>query len=1352
MSRPWNSSQTLRTSTCMNRTVTLPIDGLLVQSQSRLRATAEESAARGKRRAQEEPLVARLTTLRLLLLLAVFLMSSRAVMAQGQLLVSPASYSINYEIGGPLPPLQPPISVTSSGAPLNFTASTSGESWLTISPLNGTTPASIGVTVSVSGLPVGNYSSTMTISTPGEPFAKVAVKLSITEPTAPTIWVNPGSLSFDYQIGLNLPAAQTLSVTSYPTGQTISAKTSGEPWLSVGAIGNGAPASVSVTVNPAGLGPGTYQGKVSIISSTVANSPVAIPVTLTVSLPQSISFVFQLTSPPPAQICFPLTSTPSGASFSASASIISGGSWLSVTPASGVTPANVCILSSPIGMSLGQYSGTVTITGATPSPLIISVTLTVANGPILSVSPQSLSFVSEAGGSPPAAQSVSVTSDIPTTGVPLNASVSVVSGGDWLAVSPAASSTPGTFSVSIKPITLAPGAYTGSVLITSSTASNSPVKIPVTLNVPDIRLSVLPAMLAFPYQIGCNAPNPLSLSLSSQTAAGLPLPANYTAVATSAGWLSINSNAGTTPGAVTVSANTNGMSPGTYNGTVTVASASAANSPQVVPVLLMVSSPGLSLSSGSLTFNYQMGSAALSPSPISISSCGAPLDFKISVPPVGWVSVDTPSGTAPATANISVNAANLAVGTYKTTLTISSSAAGSSQYVPVTLVVRNLPTIIASPSALSFYYERGFQAPSVQILSISAGTTNFAASVSVSSGGKWLSIDNTGGLTPASLGVSVQPYSLAPGTYSGTVSITSFGASNSLINIPVTLTVATTGHLAASPASLSFSTQVGSPISQSQTITVSSTGDQLGFTTSFNGGGWLSLNPTPHASTGTVQGGVGVGSGQVSSAPVLVSVSANTTGLAAGTYSGSITIRPDIGTTSIKIPVTLTIRGNHLRIPQVADGNGWKTTIVLVNTDSDPAPFTISFRNAAGSPVSIPLISVGPVTDYSDVIPVGGSRTIETQGTASNLIQGWAEVVAGKSINGTAIFRQHAAGSVDTEGAVPLKTSAGTHFLVPFDNTQGFVTAMAMLNPDSAQTAHVSVTFRDENGQLISTGSLVLVAGTRQAFVLSSQFPEVANLRGVAEFSSPVEVSALGLRASPRYTLASIEPIDTSSLPDAGTTSTISQIADGGDWQTTIILVNTGSAPAPVSLRFTQPTGNPWALSVAGTGGISEYSDVIPAGGSRIIETAGTAPTLSQGWGQVITSGSVAGTAIFRQRLSAVRDAEGAVPLSLSGIRQFVLPFNNTQGFVTAMALANQDPVQSTAVTVTLRDQNGTVLGNGTVNLAPSGRSAFVVPAQFPETVNVQGVAEFSSNADLSALGLRYNPIGSFTSMPPISQ
>jgi hypothetical protein len=452
----------------------------------------------------------------------------------------------------------------------------------------------------------------------------------------------------------------------------------------------------------------------------------------------------------------------------------------------------------------------------------------------------------------------------------------------------------------------------------------------------------------------------------------------------------------------------------------------------------------------------------------------------------------------------------------------------------------------------------------------------------------------------------------------------------------------------------------------------------------------------------------------------------------------------------INLPAPVT----RLRIPQVVDGGAWKTTIILVNADSVPASFIVTFHQSDGTPVAFPLEGAGLVTQYSDTIPVGGSRTINSLGQAADLVQGWAEIVSARSISGAAVIQQGSAGSADAEGAVRLRSKSTKHFLLPFDNTQGFITAMAILNPDATQAASVSVVFRDENGQPISNESLTLGPQTRQAFALSTQFPKSAAKRGVVEFTSAgAELAALDLRFSPRGSFSSIEPIAIDSPPVPGSNAGIAQIVDGGGWQTTVMLINTGSSPAPFSLKFMQPDGSPLKLAVVGTNGTSEYSDVIPVGGSRSVETSGLSVDLSQGWGQVATPGSIAGIAILRQRLNASRDSECAVPLSFTKIRLFVLPFDNTKGFVMAMALANQDPLQSTVVNVTLRNPNGQILGNTTLNLGPLARNAFALATQFPETKDVQGVAEFSAaNVDLAVVGLRFNPNGSFICVPPITR
>ncbi len=70
----------------------------------------------------------------------------------------------------------------------------------------------------------------------------------------------------------------------------------------------------------------------------------------------------------------------------------SGGNWLSVSPASGFSPATLSLSFSPTGLTTGVYTGKVTITPANGAPLTVAVTLSVIvdTSIVLAVSPASL--------------------------------------------------------------------------------------------------------------------------------------------------------------------------------------------------------------------------------------------------------------------------------------------------------------------------------------------------------------------------------------------------------------------------------------------------------------------------------------------------------------------------------------------------------------------------------------------------------------------------------------------------------------------------------------------------------------------------------------------------------------------------------------------------------------------------------------------------------------------------------------------------------------------------------------------------------------------------------------------------
>jgi uncharacterized protein (TIGR03437 family) len=97
---------------------------------------------------------------------------------------------------------------------------------------------------------------------------------------------NPTSLSFAYTIGGAAPAAQTVSITATGSAMSFTASassTSGNNWLSVTPGSGTTAASISVSVNPAGLPGGVYQGAITLTPAGAGNAPLNFGVTLTVS-------------------------------------------------------------------------------------------------------------------------------------------------------------------------------------------------------------------------------------------------------------------------------------------------------------------------------------------------------------------------------------------------------------------------------------------------------------------------------------------------------------------------------------------------------------------------------------------------------------------------------------------------------------------------------------------------------------------------------------------------------------------------------------------------------------------------------------------------------------------------------------------------------------------------------------------------------------------------------------------------------------------------------------------------------------------------------------------------------------
>ncbi|MEG9434439.1 BACON domain-containing protein, partial [Terriglobus sp. ADX1] len=165
-----------------------------------------------------------------------------------------------------------------------------------------------------------------------------------------------------------------------------------------------------------------------------------------------------------------------------------------------------------------------------------------------------------------------------------------------------------------------------------------------------------------------------------------------------------------------------------------------------------------------------------------------------------WLSASPASGSSGATVTVNVNSTSLAPGTYTGTITVSSSTAAYSPYVvSVSLtVIPSTASLVASPTSLSFTQQVGTTTSSAsQAISITnPSTTNVSWTASTSA--SWMSVTPASGGTPGTLNIAVNAGSLAVGTYSGTVTVSSTSPSLTLL-IPVTFAVT------AAPVTLSTS-------------------------------------------------------------------------------------------------------------------------------------------------------------------------------------------------------------------------------------------------------------------------------------------------------------------------------------------------------------------------------------------------------------------------------------------------------------------------------------------------------------------------------------------------------------------
>ena len=293
--------------------------------------------------------------------------------------------------------------------------------------------------------------------------------------------------------------------------------------------------------------------------------------------------------------------------------------------------------------------------------------------------------------------------------------------------------------------------------------------------------------------------------------------------------------------------------------------------------------------------------------------------------------------------------------------------------------------------------------------------------------------------------------------------------------------------------------------------------------------------------------------------------------------------------------------------------------------------------------------------------------------------------------------------------------------------------------------------------QAILQTDLPAIAGSRVmvlnmgAVNLDGTVPFAGGIEGVCP--QPSAASCPLENANPRQIVSGVA----TPVAPANFTRVISQIADGGGWQTGFILTNLTDRPAPYAISFFQDDGTPFAI-----GGIGSFtSGSVPARGVVFLNSASPA-NLTTGWGRVVGGNNVSVTTVFVwKNANAGGDQQGSVAGDAQGDVSLAVPYDNTNGSVSGLALVNTSASPITVLAIAY-DETGRILAtDSSLTLPGLGHTSFVLTARpgLAASANRKGLLRlFSVHGGLppfnglNGLLLKFLPNGAFTTIGVTNQ
>lgn len=472
-------------------------------------------------------------------------------------------------------------------------------------------------------------------------------------------------------------------------------------------------------------------------------------------------------------------------------------SWLFVTPSGGSAPSITQVRPVTTGLPIGVYYDTIVISSPTAvnSPQRLPVTLTITTPPpSIQPSPSSISVSAIQGGANPPDKYLKITTGVPNSVLNWTVTASSL----WLSLFPTSGTPPDSVELSFDITGLPYGVYYDTVVISDPLATNTPRRVPVTLQVvSDLPvLAIDPPILHVIVPAGTSIPDENVLIYNTGEGA-----MTYSATEGNQHITGLTPDAGTAPQMMAITFKTFPLQIGNYWDTVVVTSPEAINSPQLLITHLHVTATPatLGIAPTNVTFNYfecwQGPDAVPETRLVQIFNTGGDLINWSLTHNQDWLVTIPTSGEADSYTTLSLNAVGMPVGVYYDTIVISSDdAINSPRYVYVTLNVvpgAQTPEMVFDSNFLSIPAQEVFGMLAHDLAATGSLYNKYPGCMDyhVEEDIPWLVMLDTAGVAPDTLRSKLEIGSYTYGTYIDSFFVYSNSASNSPVKVPLRLLV-----------------------------------------------------------------------------------------------------------------------------------------------------------------------------------------------------------------------------------------------------------------------------------------------------------------------------------------------------------------------------------------------------------------------------------------------------------------------------------------------------------------------------------------------------------------------------------